>query len=412
MMNAFTYYDMTAYFINVPANKFELWCWMESERLLRPVFREFYAERDVVFEERRMRTESTPLGKFEETLNAMFWEAHPYTWPVIGWPSDIPSISKADADRFYATYYAPRNITLMLVGDLNAVTAMPLIEKYFNRIPAGDQPVPDVVTREPKQNAEKRLNAEAEANPQVDILYHTVPFGHRDSYPLQVIEQLLENRTGRFYKGLVLGREVATSTHAAAEHRRWAGLFNVGGEARDGKSPAEVEAAIYEELERLQNEEIPAEELQKVKNTLAAAEYRKMTTNIQRLNQLLFNDGFGDWREINTAGARIQAVTAGDVKKAAQTYFTKENRTVASYTRKPSAAGAPSDPDLEGLPPDQLQFVRQAASRIEAETDVARLKEMLSRLGQPAGGEDPGKAKIQRILRQKVEARLSELAKP
>ena len=89
-MNAFTSNDMTGYFITVPSNKLELWTWMESERLLRPVFREFYAERDVVFEERRMRTESTPLGKFQESLEALFWESHPYGWPVIGWPSDIP----------------------------------------------------------------------------------------------------------------------------------------------------------------------------------------------------------------------------------------------------------------------------------------------------------------------------------
>ena len=113
-MNAYTSDDMTAYFVNVPSNKLELWMWMESERLLRPVFREFYSERDVVFEERRMRTESTPLGKFNETFNSVFWESHPYSWPTVGWPSDISAISKAQADEFYATFYAPQNITLIL----------------------------------------------------------------------------------------------------------------------------------------------------------------------------------------------------------------------------------------------------------------------------------------------------------
>src|ERR1041384_593096 len=116
-MNAFTTEDLTAYFVNVPANKLELWMWMESERIWHPVFREFYAERDVVFEERRMRTDSTPLGKFSEELNAMFWESSPYSWPVVGWPSDIPAISKPQADDFYSTFYAPQNITLILVGD-------------------------------------------------------------------------------------------------------------------------------------------------------------------------------------------------------------------------------------------------------------------------------------------------------
>ena len=144
-VNAFTSEDMTAYFDNVPANKLELWMWMESERIFHPVFREFYAERDVVFEERRMRTESTPLGKFEEEFNAMFWESSPYSWPTLGWPSDIPSISKAQADEFYATYYCPQNITLILVGDFKTADAEAMAKKYFERIPRGKKTPPDVV---------------------------------------------------------------------------------------------------------------------------------------------------------------------------------------------------------------------------------------------------------------------------
>jgi len=225
-MNAFTSEDMTAYFINVPANKLELWMWMESERLLRPVFREFYAERDVVFEERRMRTESTPLGRFVETFNAMFWESHPYNWPVVGWPSDIPAISKAQADEFYATYYAPQNITLILVGDFHPEAAAQMAESYFSRIPRGAKEAPDVVTLEVKQNAEKRMYAEAETNPQVDILWHTVAFGHRDSYALDILAELLEGRTGRLYKGLVLGSQIATEAGARQNSQKWAGYFN------------------------------------------------------------------------------------------------------------------------------------------------------------------------------------------
>src|SRR5882672_1239227 len=150
-MNAFTSEDMTAYFINVPANKLELWMWMESERLLHPVFREFYAERDVVFEERRMRTDSTPLGKFEEELNSMFWQAVPYNWPTVGWPSDIPAISKAQADEFYGIYYAPQNITLVLVGDFKTNSVITMANNYFGRIPKGKAEPPDVVTLEVKQ---------------------------------------------------------------------------------------------------------------------------------------------------------------------------------------------------------------------------------------------------------------------
>src|SRR5262249_24579628 len=119
-LNAFTNEDMTVYFVRVPANKLELWAWLEADRLLHPVFREFYSERDGVYGERRMRTESTPLGKYDEAFNATFWEASPYKWPVLGWPSDVSDISKAEADAYFATYYAPNNITGALVGDFKS----------------------------------------------------------------------------------------------------------------------------------------------------------------------------------------------------------------------------------------------------------------------------------------------------
>lgn len=334
-MNAFTSEDMTAYFINVPANKLELWMWMESERILHPVFREFYSERDVVFEERRMRTDSTPLGKFSEEFNALFWESAPYSWPVVGWPSDIPSISKAQADDFYATYYSPQNITLILVGDFQPERVEALARKYFERIPRGKKDPPDVVTLEVKQLAEKRMYAEADTNPQVDILWHTVPFEHKDSYALEILGQILSTRTGRLYKSLVLGSGVATQVYAGQGSQKWAGYFNAGGEAREGHKPEEVEQGIYDNIERLKQEPVPPEELQKVKNNFAAAEYRRLSSNFAILMHLIGNDGEGDWREINAAGPKIQAVTAADVQRVARTYFTKENRAVAIYTRKP-----------------------------------------------------------------------------
>ena len=406
-MNAFTHYDMTAYFITVPANKLELWMWMESERLLHPVFREFYAERDVVFEERRMRTESTPLGKFEEEFNSMFWEALPYHWPIVGWASDIPAISKAEADQFYATYYAPQNITLILVGDFKPDTALGEATRYFGRIPRGKVDAPDVVTLEPRQEAEKRMNAEAETNPQVDILWHTVPFGHKDSYALEVLAQLLSTRTGRLYKGLVLGREVATDTFAQQESRHWAGLFNAGGEAREGHAPAEVEQAIYDELDKLKDTVVPPEELQKVKNNFAAAEYRKLSSNSAILFQLIFNDGFGDWHEINAAGPKIQAVTAEDVQRMAKTYFTKENRAVAIYLRK--ASTEPEDPLLAGLSTEQKAQLKPQLERLKTATDVEKLRAGLANLEQHAA-QAPAEAKpMIEVMKKKLQERIAEL---
>jgi len=335
-MNAFTTTDLTGYFITVPANKLELWTWMESERLLRPVFREFYSERDVVFEERRMRTESTPLGKFAEAFESMIWTSHPYHWPTVGWPSDIPAISKAEADHFFEAFYAPQNISLILVGDFDAGKAMGLIERYFGRIPRGTVAPPDLVTRELPQLAERRMNAEAETNPQVTIAWHTVPFGHKDSYALNLLAEILATRTGRLYKGLILGSEVATDVDAQPDLRKWAGTFRISGEAREPHTPREVEEAIYQEIDRLKKEDVASEELQKVKNNFAAYEYRRLTSNQSILMQLIFYDGLGDWRAINAAGPKYQAVTAEDIRRVANTYFTAENRNVATYTRRGS----------------------------------------------------------------------------
>ncbi len=339
-MNAFTSEDMTAYFINVPANKLELWALMESERIMHPVFREFYAERDVVYEERRLRTESTPLGRYAEEFSSMFWQSSTYSWPVVGWPSDLPTITKAEADEFYGMYYAPQNITLIMVGDFKPAEAEGLVRKYFERIPRGPKDAPGVVTMEVKQEAEMRMNAEAETNPQVDILWHTVPFQHKDSYALEILGQVLSTRTGRLYKGLVLGSGVATEVWADQGSQKWAGYFNAGGEAREGHKPGEVDEAIYAEIEKLKGAEVPAEELQKVKNNFAAAEYRRLSSNFPILMQLVHNEGLGDWREANAAGEKIQAVTAGDVRRVAREYLTKENRAVATYTRKAVAEKA------------------------------------------------------------------------
>ena len=271
----------------------------------------------------------------------MFWEALPYSWPTVGWPSDIPSISKAQADEFYKIYYAPQNITLILIGDFKVNQAVALAKTYFERIPRGPKDAPDVVTLEMKQAAEKRMYAAAEANPQVDLLWHTVAFQHKDSYALQIFSQLLSTRTGRLYKGLVLGSGVATEVYATQASQKWGGYFNAGGEARDGHKPEEVEQGVLENIEKLKEQEVPADELQKVKNNFAAAEYRRLSSNFPILMQLIHNDGAGDWREINEAGPKIQAVTAADVMRVAKQYFTKENRTVAIYTRKPGSTPKP-----------------------------------------------------------------------
>jgi predicted Zn-dependent peptidase len=267
-----------------------------------------------------------------------------------------------------------------------------------------------VVTLEVPQQAEKRLNAEAEANPQVDILWHTVPFGHADSYPLQVLAQLLSTRTGRLYKGLVLGSQVATDAFARQESRKWAGLFNAGGEAKEGRRPEEVEQAIYAEIAKLQKDDVPADELQKVKNNFAAAEYRRLSSNFPILVQLIQNDGRGDWREVNEAGTKVQAVTGADVRRVANKYFTKENRAVAVYTRKAGAAG-PEDPDLAGLDDRGKSMVRQVMQRLQSVDDPEKLRQMVAQMDSQTAAVPPEMKPAHDVVRKKVQERIEELEK-
>ena len=407
-MNAFTSTDMTAYFITVPANKLELYMWMESERLLHPVFREFYSERDVVFEERRMRTEATPMGRIGEAFEGLVWESHPYGWPTVGWPSDIPSISKAQADAFYSIYYAPQNITLILVGDFDPEQAKSRAEHYFGRIPRGKQDAPDVVTQEIKQAGEKRLYGEADANPSVDIIWHTVPFGHKDSYALRVLAQVLSTKTGRLYKGLVLGSQLGTDVSADQGSRKWAGYFDISGEVREGHTPEELEQGVYAEVEKLKNEVVSDQELQKVKNNFAAGEYRRLGSNSSILHSLMQVEGEGDWREINEAGPKIQAVTPADLQRVAKAYFTKENRSVAIVTRK---AGAGEDPELKGLSDQQKKSIGQFATMVSKETDAAKLQQQLQAIDGRLGTADDKSKAYFGLLKKKVETRLQEIGK-
>jgi predicted Zn-dependent peptidase len=336
-LNASTSEDWTVYFVRLPSNRLELWCWLESDRLLFPVFREFYSERDVVFEERRLRTESTPLGRFEEELNALFWSAHPYTWPVVGWASDIPMYSLAQAREYFATYYAPGNLTGVLVGDFESAAIKPLLERYFGRIPAGTRPVPEVVTLEPRQLAEKRYNAQAETSPTLRVLWKAVPFVHKDAPALDLVSDLLSGRSGRLYKGLVSGRKLANEASAFTDFKKYAGSLGVELMLKDGQDPAVAEAGLFEEIERLKQQPVPDEELQKVKNQAKANAYRRLSQPVFIMFQLLVYEGLGDWRHINTASAASDALTPQDVQRVCREYLTPENRTVAVFLRKPAA---------------------------------------------------------------------------
>ena len=357
-MNAGTTEDFTVYFINVPANKLELWFWMESDRLLNPVFREFYSERDVVAEERRMRTDSTPTGKFEEEFNALFWTASPYSWPVIGWPSDLDGLTREEAAAYFALNYAPNNLTACLVGDFDPARAKALADRYFGRLKRYPQPQPPLRTREVEQEAEKRMTAYAETNPQVEIRYHTVADGHADEPALVVLGSLLSGRTGRLYKSLVLDQKIANSASAGQNGMKWEGLFYLEGVAKPGNAPEQVEKALYQNIEVLQKEKVSDRELQKVKNQFAADNFRRLQNNFALMLQLLIADCYRGWPSLNEDPKRIAAVIPDDIQRVANKYFKPENRTVALYYTKKSS-GKGEDPLLSRLSDEDKAEIRQ-----------------------------------------------------
>jgi len=412
-MNAFTTEDLTIYFITVPANKLELWFWMESDRLLNPVFREFYSERDVVYEERRLRTESTPTGKFREQFNAMFWESHPYSWPVVGWPSDLRVISKQQADEYFGTFYAPNNLTVSLVGNFDMDEVKALAQRYFGRLPSSDGVAPDVPTLEMEQVAEKRMTAECDCQPQIQVQYHTVPFMHVDSYALDVLAELMNGRTGRLYKSLVLDKEIASNAGTGQSSDKYAGSFSFSAQTKGEGTPQQLEDGWYTELQKMIEEEIPDRELQKVKNQIQADAFRRLESPFFLLLQLLIYDNNGDWNYLSDWAPKTLAVSADDVKRVAAKYLTEENRAVAHYYRKESAAGEEEEefpPELAELPEQQQQMVKRRLRRLRGVEDPAQLQTFLGQIEQQKASMPEQFHKGIEIVENWIRTRIEELS--
>ena len=312
------------------------------------------------------------------------------------------------AKDYFATYYAPNNLTGVLAGDFKPDEVKPLLERYFGRIPRGKQDPPPVVTLEPQQLGEKRYNASAETSPTVRIWWKTVPLVHKDTPALDLLSDVLSGRTGRLYKGLVLGRQIANEVSAGIDPRKYAGLFQAECTVKDGKEPAAVEAAVYEEIAKLQDEDVPAEELQKVKNAYKANAYRRLSSPFAVFMQLVRYDATADFQLINRAPELADAVTAADIRRVAQDYLKPENRTVGTFLRK--AGKAPPDPELANLPPPAQAMVRQASQQIAAEKDPARLRQMVEQMQQMTGQVPPEMKPALELVLKRANERLEALA--
>ncbi len=411
-LNAFTSNDFTVYINQLPANRLELWFWLESDRLLNPVFREFYAERDVVYEERRLRTESTPTGRYDEQADAMFWQSHPYSWPVIGWASDLEVIGKSQADEFFATYYAPNNLSAVLVGNFDPAEVRGLAERYFGRLARAERPAPDVVTLEAEQLAEKRMTAECDCQPQLQVRYHAVPFGHGDGYALDVVAGVLNGRTGRLYERVVEGAEIASSASAFYEARKYAGVFNLRAETKGDATPEQLLAAWDGIVAELIAEPVPEDELAKVKNRVSADTYRQLRDPFFLMIQLAVMDALGDWRYLNRVAERTNEVTAEDVQRVAAKYFEPSKRLVSLYYREEGTEAKETPAELEALPPEMRTALMSQAEAIARIEDPAQLETVLQQMQAQSAQVPEEMRPALDWMRGVIEGRLAELQEP
>ncbi len=340
-LNAGTGSDVTSYLISLPSNRLELFCLMESERIKNAVLREFYTERGVVQEERKQTTEAIPMRQLYEVFLAAAFIAHPYGHPVVGWASDIHSVTLEEAVEFKNKYYTPNNCVVALVGDIYPEKAIPLIEKYFGDIPRGPEP-PILRTREPKQLGERRVKIAFDAEPQLLVGFHKPTYPHPHAYVMDVIASILATgRTSRLYKDLVKTRQIAVSVSATGSFPgiRYDNLFLISATPRHPHTNEDVETAILEHLEKLKAEPVEARELEKIKNQIEASYIRSLSSNFGMAFRLMREQLFyGDWKNMLKYKEEIIKVRPEDIIKAANEYFTEQNRTVAYLIRKPAEA--------------------------------------------------------------------------
>jgi predicted Zn-dependent peptidase len=346
-LNANTSEDSTNYFYSMPANRLELWAYLESERFRFPVLREFYKERDVVHEERRLRIDSSPVGRMIEQFFAAAYVAHPYGRSGVGWPSELDHLTATEAEGFFHQYYVPSNTVVALVGDIDPARAMPVIEKYFGRLPASPRPEP-MTTIEPQQFAERNVVLRDKSQPIYIEGYHRPSYRDPDDAVYDVISDLLsQGRTSRLNRALVRDKKIAAfaAGFSGLPGQKYPGLFSFLAVPVPGHTTQELAAAVHEEIERLKNTEVSDEELQTVKTRAKADLIRQLADNQGLARQLAFyQTRLGDWRELFRSVDKIDKVTKADVKRIANKVFVETNRTVASVENVPaSPKAAPAD---------------------------------------------------------------------
>ena len=331
-INASTAEDSTQYFWSMPSNRLELWAYLESQRIAEPVQREFYKERDVVQEERRMRIDSAPIGRMVEQFLATAYVAHPYGRSGVGWESEISQVSATEAEAFHKKYYVPSNMVIAVVGDVKASEAMPILERYFSKIPAGPKPEP-MTTVEPRQFAEKSVVIREATQPFYIEGYHRPDYRDPDDSVYDAITDVFSNgRTARLYRSLVRDQQIAATAEGFSGFpgEKYPGLFAVYAVPLPGHTPEEMRTAIHKELDRLKTEDISDEELARFKTRAKADLLRGLADNEGLAHQLAeYQTRYGDWRQLFRELDKINAVTKVDVRRVANKIFVDGNRTSA-----------------------------------------------------------------------------------
>ena len=336
-LNAVTSHESTRYFVELPANRTELWFALESNRMADPVFREFHTELDVVEEERRLRLETSPGGVLESAFLATAFQVHPYGVPVAGHASDLATLTRRQSRAYFRSYYGPRNAVAAVVGDVDAEQIRAWAEEYFGALPGGRR-APPVTAREPPQAGERRIVVEFDAEPRLMIGWRAVSGAHEDAPALQMLASVLTGgRTTRLYRRLVAGDRSAV--HVAAylgPGFAHPGLFMLSAVPRAPHGPAELEASVYEEIDRLKAAPPEPAALVRIRNQVRAGELRRLASNLALAQQLAESEAsLGDWRQTFFDSRRILDVTPADVQRAARKYLVSRTRTVAVMKRAP-----------------------------------------------------------------------------
>lgn len=330
-LNAFTNSDATVYFFSLPSNKSELWMWLESNRFYDGVLREFYKERDVVMEERRRSTESQPIGRLIEQFIATSFTAHPYRQPVVGYMSDLQSISRDDADQYFREHYIPQNMTVVIVGDIEPDQTLASLEAYFGRLPAVESPDP-VVTVEPDVKAERIVRLTDPGQPWYLVGYPIPSIEHSDYPALMAMSELLSGgRTSRLTKRLVTDDKIAFFAGAfpGFPGNKFPSEMIFYATTAAGHTNAEVAAAMDEEIARLKYEPITEEELARVKTKMRANLVRQLESDFGLALQLAeYQTKTGDWRNLFNYIEAIDRLSAEDLRRVAAEYFDNQKRTV------------------------------------------------------------------------------------